>query len=407
MSQPERSPREQATPSGTLFDMPSATPSDSADKTKKVLLVTNDFPPTIGGIQSYLRDFLATLDPSQVIVFASTQDAQAAAALDATLPYPVVRWPHRIMLPTPSVRRRMAELIKQHNIHTVWFGAAAPLGLLAPAARAAGARRIVASTHGHEVGWSMLPGARSALRRIGTHADTVTYISSYTLGRFRRAFGPNATFAHLPSGVSTETFHPVTESQRESLRTHLRIDAHTPLIVCVSRLVPRKGQDKLIEALPKIRRQVPGAELVLVGAGPYEKKLRVKAADTPGVRFAGRVSDADMLAWLQVADVVAMPCRTRGWGLDVEGLGIVFLEGQACGIPVVAGSSGGAPETLTADTGVVVDGRNIAEIASAVAGLLRDPEAVRQMGKRGRQHVLENWTWEIMGARLRRILFGA
>lgn len=378
---------------------------DGAEASKKVLLVTNDFPPTIGGIQSYLRDFLATLDPSQVVVFASTQDKEAAAAFDAAAPYTVVRLPQRIMLPTPRVRARMEELIKAYGIHTVWFGAAAPLALMARAARKAGARRVVASTHGHEVGWSMLPGARSALRRIGTHCDTVTYIAEYTLRRFRRAFGPHADFAHLPSGVSTEVFHPVDAHERLELRSQLRVDEHAPLIVCVSRLVPRKGQDKLIEALPEIRRNAPDAQLVLVGAGPYEKKLQALAADTEGVRFAGRVGDQEMVAWLQAADVVAMPCRTRGKGLDVEGLGIVFLEGQACGVPVVAGDSGGAPETVTPETGVVVDGRDVRQIAGAIVELLRNPEAAAQMGRCGREHVQNNWTWEIMGARLRRILF--
>ena len=130
----------------------------------RTLLVTNDFPPTIGGIQSYLRDFLATLNPEDVVVFASTQDGDAAAEYDATLPYTVVRWPRTIMLPTPATARRMQSLIREYDIETVWFGAAAPLALMAPEARAAGARRIVATTHGHEVGWSMLPIARQALR---------------------------------------------------------------------------------------------------------------------------------------------------------------------------------------------------------------------------------------------------
>ena len=147
----------------------------------RTLLVTNDFPPTIGGIQSYLRDFLATLNPEDVVVFASTQDGDAAAEYDATLPYTVVRWPRTIMLPTPATARRMQSLIREYDIETVWFGAAAPLALMAPEARAAGARRIVATTHGHEVGWSMLPIARQALRRIGQHADVITYISDLSL----------------------------------------------------------------------------------------------------------------------------------------------------------------------------------------------------------------------------------
>ena len=178
----------------------------------RTLLVTNDFPPTIGGIQSYLRDFVNTLDPRSIVVFASTQDEQAAAAFDAQQTYRVHRWPGSILLPTPSVSRRMQELIRAEDIDTVWFGAAAPLALLGPAAKRAGAWKVIATTHGHEVGWSMLPGARQALRRIGTHADVVTYISRYTRRRLERAFGPHPEWVHLPSGVSTDVFQPATKS---------------------------------------------------------------------------------------------------------------------------------------------------------------------------------------------------
>ncbi|MCQ9352270.1 glycosyltransferase family 4 protein [Corynebacterium sp. 153RC1] len=373
----------------------------------KVLLVTNDFPPTIGGIQSYLRDFLSTLDPADVVVFASTQDFVAAREYDASLPFPVVRWPRKVMLPTPATAKKMTQLINDFGIDTVWFGAAAPLALMAKAAHKAGARRVVASTHGHEVGWSMLPGARQALRFIGEHTDVITYISGYTLGRFRRAFGPHASWAHLPSGVDPERFAPLPTGQRERVLVDLKAPKEAPLVVCVSRLVPRKGQDALIRALPLIQERVPQAQLVLVGQGSYEQKLRHMASSSPSadsIRFTGRVSEEEMVSWLQVASVVAMPCRTRGWGLDVEGLGIVFLEGQSCGVPVVAGDSGGAPETVTESSGVVVDGRNVPKVAAAVAAILEDPAHAQAMGAAGRKHVLEEWTWEVMGARLRALL---
>ena len=168
----------------------------------RVLLVTNDFPPKIGGIQSYLRDFVATLDPRDVVVFASTQESPAE--FDAAVDYKVIRWPRRVMLPTPATVRRMQEIIRAENIDIVWFGAAAPLALMGKAAKEAGATRVVATTHGHEVGWSMVPVARQCLRRIGDHADVITYISDYTLRRLRRPFGPNPRWEHLPSGVSVE-----------------------------------------------------------------------------------------------------------------------------------------------------------------------------------------------------------
>ena len=186
----------------------------------RTLLVTNDFPPTIGGIQSYLRDFLATLNPQDVVVFASTQDGDAAAEYDSTLPYTVVRWPRSIMLPTPATARRMQQLIRENNIETVWFGAAAPLALMAPSARAAGASRIVATTHGHEVGWSMLPLARQALRRIGQNADVITYISEYTRNRLEPAFGTRARWVHLPSAVNLEDFTPATTEEKQAAREH-------------------------------------------------------------------------------------------------------------------------------------------------------------------------------------------
>src|SRR5690606_27826745 len=149
------------------------------------------------------------------------------------------------------------------------------LGLLAPALRQAGAERVVASTHGHEVGWSMLPGARQALRVIGINSDVVTYVSQYTRRRFATAFGPMTGLEHLPSGVDTEVFRP-DPAAREELRKRYRL-GDRPVVVCVSRLVPRKGQDMLIRALPELRQRVPGTALLLVGGGPYRQYLQREA----------------------------------------------------------------------------------------------------------------------------------
>lgn len=364
----------------------------------RTLLVTNDFPPTLGGIQSYLRDFAATLDPADLVVFASTQDAEAAREYDAQLPYEVVRWPRRVMLPTPATTRAMADLVADRGVDTVWFGAAAPLALMSPAARKAGARRVIATTHGHEVGWSMLPGARQLLRRIGDSADTVTYISDYTLGRLRPAFGPRPDYVHLPSAVDTENFRPAGPAARARTRERHRL-GEDPVIVCISRLVPRKGQDQLIRALPRLRERHPGTRLVLVGGGGYERRLRALAGD--GVLFTGPLPHTEMIDLLAAADVFAMPARTRGGGLDVEGLGIVYLEAQACAVPVVAGDSGGAPETVTGETGIVVDGRDLPGLIEALDRLLSDDALRARMGAAGRAHVERNWTWEVMGARLR------
>lgn len=368
----------------------------------RTLLVTNDFPPTVGGIQSYLRDFLGTLDPEQVVVFASTQDRSAAAEFDAGLPYRVIRWPRHVMLPTPTTAEAMSQIIRELDIDTVWFGAAAPLALMGAAARRAGATRIVASTHGHEVGWSMLPGARQVLRRIGDTADVVTYISDYTLRRFRRAFGPHPEFRHLPSGVDVDWFRPATPEEKAATRGR---HGAGPLVVCVSRLVPRKGQDMLIRAWPRILERHPTARLLIVGSGSHGSALRRLAAPlADAVVFTGPLPTGELRSLLASADVFAMPARTRGGGLDVEGLGIVYLEAQACGLPVIAGDSGGAPETVTPDTGLVVDGRSEEELASALLMLLDDPRHAAALGEAGRRHAVSSWTWDIMGSRLRDIL---
>ncbi|BBY89719.1 MULTISPECIES: glycosyltransferase family 4 protein [Mycolicibacterium] len=366
----------------------------------RILLVTNDFPPRRGGIQSYLEQLVVRLAGSDELTVYAPQ-WKGAPEYDARAPFEVVRHPGTLMLPEPGVDARMRRLIRDRDINTVWFGAAAPLALLAPRAREAGARRIMASTHGHEVGWSMLPVARSALRRIGEGSDVVTFVSRYTRGRFAAAFGPAAGLEHLPSGVDTERFRP-DAAAREELRARYRLGGR-PTVVCVSRLVPRKGQDMLIRALPVLRERVPGAALVIVGGGPDRNRLHGLAADagvTDHVVFTDGVPADELPAHYAMADVFAMPCRTRGAGLDVEGLGIVFLEASATGIPVVAGDSGGAPETvLEGQTGHVIDGRDAEQLVDTLSLLLAHPDRAAKMGRRGREWVTEHWRWDTIAAR--------
>ncbi|WP_422746439.1 glycosyltransferase family 4 protein [Mycobacterium sp. WMMD1722] len=373
----------------------------------RVLLVTNDFPPRSGGIQSYLESFvdhLVTSGGHPITVYAPAW--KGAEDYDDAAPYQVIRHPTTLMLPEPSVAARMRRLIAERDIETVWFGAAAPLALLSPLARQAGARRILASTHGHEVGWSMLPLARTALRRIGDQTDVVTFVSRYTRGRFAGAFGPRAALEHLPPGVDTDRFAP-DAGARDELRRRYGL-GDRPVVVCVSRLVPRKGQDTLIRALPAIRRRVPGATLVIVGGGPYRAtlhKLAERHDVVEHVRFTGGVPADELPAHHALADVFAMPCRTRGAGLDVEGLGIVYLEASATGVPVVAGRSGGAPETVRdGETGVVVDGTDVKAVASQVAGLLADLDRASAMGAEGRRWAVDHWQWPTRAARLGELL---
>lgn len=348
------------------------------------------------------------IEPTQLVVLASTrQSKQETAAYDATAKYHIYRMPDRVLLPLPHVARAAAKIIKSEKIDTVWFGAAAPLALLASACRRAGARRIVATTHGHEVGWSMVPLARSMLTIIGRSANVVTYISRYTRGRIAAAFGPQTPFERLPSGVDIERFSP-SPSAGARIRARHGLAIDTPVIVCVSRLVRRKGQDALIRALPKILQNHPDTRLLIVGKGPYRPGLekqakRLGVADS--VIFTGGVDYNDLPAYYNAADVFAMPARTRGFGLDVEGLGIVYLEAQACAVPVIAGNSGGAPETVVdGKTGFVVDGRKPQSIADAVGKLLDNPDYAQSMGAAGREHVCKHWTWAEMGRRLSVIL---
>jgi phosphatidylinositol alpha-1,6-mannosyltransferase len=373
----------------------------------RVLLVTNDFPPRRGGIQSYLGEFvdrLARTGMHELTVYAPQW--KDADVFDAGAGYRVVRHPGTLMLPGPAVDARMRALIAEQTIDTVWFGAAAPLGLLAARGRQAGAIRVLASTHGHEVGWSMLPVARSVLRRIGDDADIVTFVSRYTRARFASAFGPAAALEYLPPGVDTDRFHP-DPGGRTELRARYCL-GQRPTVLCLSRLVPRKGQDMLIRALPEIRRRVDGAALVVAGGGPYLGALR-RLAQHHGVAghvtFTGAVPAAELPAYHALADVFAMPCRTRGAGLDVEGLGIVFLEASATGVPVIAGCSGGAPETVQHNkTGLVVDGRSIGQVADAVAHLLGNPDRAAAMGAAGRHWVTAQWRWDTLAARLADLL---
>jgi len=374
----------------------------------KTLIVTNDFPPRPGGIQNYLNSLATRLPADDLVVYAPSWESRTGSheEFDAEAPFEVVRHPTSLMLPTPDVLRRAKQIMRARGCEAVWFGAAAPLALLGHSLRQAGARRIVASTHGHEVGWSMLPVARTALRRIGTGTDVVTYVSQYTRGRFASAFGADAALEHLPPGVDTDRFAP-DEVARAELRARYRL-GERPVVVCLSRLVPRKGQDMLIRAMPAVRRRVPGAALLLVSGGPYRAKLE-RLAREQGVEadvvFTGSVPWPELPEHYAAGDVYAMPCRTRAAGLDVEGLGIVYLEASATGLPVVGGDSGGAPDAVReGETGFVVGGRDVAALAARLTDLLTDPAKAKAMGAAGREWVEREWRWETQAARLTRLL---
>jgi phosphatidylinositol alpha-1,6-mannosyltransferase len=370
----------------------------------RTLLVTNDFPPRPGGIQQFVHNLAVRQPAGDVIVYASTW--KGAEKFDAEQPFEVVREQTGVLLPTRAVARRAADLARAHGCERVWFGAAAPLGLLADGlVRNAGIQRAVAITHGHEIGWAALPGARRLLRRIARGNDVVTYLTDYQRVRLDRALHGLTDLERLAPGVDVDTFHPGVDGSAVRARHGL---SDRPVIVCVSRLVPRKGQDMLIRALPAVRRRVPGAALLLVSGGPYREKLQRLARDQgveSDVVFTGSVPWPELPEHYAAGDVYAMPCRTRAAGLDVEGLGIVYLEASATGLPVVGGDSGGAPDAVReGETGYVVGGRDLAALESRLIALLSDPAKARAMGAAGRSWVEREWRWETQAARLTHLL---
>jgi phosphatidylinositol alpha-1,6-mannosyltransferase len=373
----------------------------------KVLIVTNDYPPRRGGIQSFVHALAQRLPADGVVVYAPAWPR--ATEFDAAQPFPVIRHPGSLMLPVPSVATRACALLAEHGCDRVLFGAAAPLGLLAPRLRTAGAERIVGLTHGHEAGWAALPGARLLLRRIGDEVDVLTYLAEYFRIRLARALSGEAAnrMVRLAPGVDPAEFHRGTGGAL--IRGRLGIAPGRPVVVCVSRMVPRKGQDILIKAWPAVRTQAPGDPLLLlVGDGPYRTRLDALARQlgvADSVLATGPVSWTDLPAYYDAGNIFAMPCRTRRGGLDVEGLGIVYLEAAATGLPVIAGDSGGAPDAvLDGETGYVVPGRDTDVLADRLIELLSDPAGAAAMGEKGRAWIDREWTWDLVAERLKALL---
>ena len=363
----------------------------------RTLVITNDFPPRPGGIQTFGYEIVRRFDPESVTVL--TSNWEGAAEFDAAQDFKIVRANTQTLVPSKSTLSMAREIVVAENITRVLFGAAAPLGLLAAPLRKLGVTNIVGMTQGHETGWAMTPGTRQALRKIGNDTDYLTYISEYTHKKIAKALSPDAAarMRRIVPGVDSTEFSPDNLSSGNQLRTELGwIDR--PVIVCVSRLMARKGQDELIRALPIIQQTAPNASLIIVGDGPYRKDLErlVKKLGLENfVHLTGKVSQTELSKWYAAGDIFAMPCRTRMGGWDVEGLGIVFLEGSATGLPVIVGDSGGAVDAvIDGETGYLVDGTNTAEIAGRIAYLFANPDIAKKMGEAGRNWVTQEWTWD-------------
>jgi phosphatidyl-myo-inositol dimannoside synthase len=375
---------------------------------RRTLIVTNDFPPRQGGIQSFLHALALRLPPESLTVYAPKWEG--AREFDARQPFEVIRHPTSLMLPVPSVIRRAVGIARARHAEVAVFGAAAPLGLITPALRRAGIQRAVAITHGHEAGWAALPGARNLLHRIGETVDVVTYLGEYFRVRLSRALSADAVarMVRLAPAVDATLFRPDPEAGAAIRKRYGLVGR--PVVLCVSRLVPRKGQDTLIRVWPEVQRQVADAALVIAGDGSQAaelKRLAERTGVTGSVHLTGTVPVAELPAHYAAADVFAMPCRTRRGGLDVEGLGIVYLEASAAGLPVIGGDSGGAPDAILAgESGYVVPGRDTAALAARLTGLLKDPDTARAMGEKGRAWVERDWSWEASAARLRSIIDG-
>jgi phosphatidylinositol alpha-1,6-mannosyltransferase len=362
------------------------------------LVVTNDFPPRVGGIQRTLEALVREFPPDRVGVFGPA--ASDGGAYDAQAPFRIFRQREGFLWPTRDVASRVGNAARELDAEVVLFGATYPLALLGPRLARDGLPYVTAA-HGFEYWLSIAPGTHALMRRATSRAARVAVMCSAFIARtVRTAVPSDVPVSVLSPGADVERFRPDLETVE--IRRGLGIDGR-PLVVCVSRLVPRKGQDVLIRAMPTIRRRVADATLLIVGGGPYEPKLRELAEEAaPGsVRFAGEVSEADLPRYYAVGDVFAMPCRTRAAGLEVEGWGNVFVEAAACGRPVVVGDSGGARETLVdGETGLLVDGRDVGEVAAAVGTLLAEPELAAQMGEAGRSRVLRSHTWPGIAERL-------
>jgi phosphatidylinositol alpha-1,6-mannosyltransferase len=377
---------------------------------KRHLLVTNDFPPKVGGIQNYLWDLWSRLDPASFVVLTASSDDDAASfdAAQATRGVRIERVPGSILFfPSPQVHRDIDDCVRRHGIDLVLLDPALPLGLLGP--RLGVPYGVI--LHGAEVTVpGRLPGARAALARVLRDASIVVSAGRYPATEGRRVVPDTATqFVEIPPGVDTTAVVPLKASERRAARARLGLPTAGPLLASVSRLVPRKGMDVLIEAANRLAPSYPDLVVAIGGDGRERQRLERLAADSlVDVRVLGRVSDDDRGALLGAADVFVMACRNRWGGLEQEGFGIVFLEAAAFGVPQVAGDSGGAPEAvLDGRTGLVVeDPADPGVVAEAIRTLLADPALRRRMGRAARTRVQESFDTDVLASRLAEALAG-
>jgi phosphatidylinositol alpha-1,6-mannosyltransferase len=362
------------------------------------LFVTNDFPPKLGGIQTMLWELWRRLDPASFAVL--TTPHPDAAAWDAEQAFRVVRTPERVLLPTPSLIRRIDALAAEIDADLVVLDPALPVGLVGPHL----ARPYAVVLHGAEITVpGRLPGSASLLRRVLRGADLVVAGGGYPLAEAERAARSPLPSVLVPPGVDTERFVPLDDDQRRAARERFGLPVDGRVVVSLSRLVPRKGMDVLIRAASLLAPRRPDLVVAIGGGGRDRDRLErlVEATGAP-VRLLGRIDHDDLPALYGCGDVYAMLCRNRWAGLEQEGFGIVFLEAAAAGVPQVAGESGGAAEAVVhGETGLVVDAPDDpGAVADALAQLLDQPEQRAAMARAGRERAVAGFEYDVLAARL-------
>jgi phosphatidyl-myo-inositol dimannoside synthase len=367
----------------------------------KHLLVTNDFPPKIGGIQSYLYELWRRLPPEDVTVL--TTRFEGAEGFDREQRFRVVRSTTPVLLPTPGLSRQIRQLAAEVGAGLVVIDPALPLGLVAPRL----SLPYVVVLHGAEVTVpGRLPISRSMLASVIAPATLVIAAGGYPAQEARRAVGERMPpVVIVPPGVDTERFRPLTVAQRTQARRRLGLPTDARLVVSVSRLVPRKGMDVLIKAVGLLRTSMPDLVLAIGGTGRDRSRLESLIESeglSEAVRMLGRVADDDLPQLDGAADVWAMLCRDRWLGLEQEGFGIVFLEAAAAGVPQIAGRSGGAHEAVVhGETGLVVDHpSDPTPVAAALRTLLDDPERRRRLGEAARVRAVADFEYTVLADRL-------
>lgn len=364
----------------------------------KHLLVTNDFPPKIGGIQSYLWELWRRLPAEDGVVL--TTPHEGAEDFDRDAPMRIERVTEPVLMPTTSLRRRIAALAEDCGADLILLDPALPLGRLGPSLD----RPYGLILHGAEITVpGRLPGARRALGRVLRGAEIVIAAGGYPADEGELAAGRGLPVEIIPPGVDVERFRPLDPDEIDAARRRFDVDPDADLVVSVSRLVPRKGFDVLIEASARLRRRHRRLQVLIGGAGRDHDRLQ-RLIDRTGApaRLLGRVGEDDLPSLYGAADLFSMTCRTRWFGLEQEGFGIVFLEAAAAGVAQIAGASGGSAEAVAdGETGIVVSNpRSVEETITALDRLLSDPQLRRKMGTAARGRAVEEFSYDVLARRL-------